>query len=79
MKELLPDNLAVAERLAALAPPKSPTERQIGGDKALMTWVSTYVAIVAEVHPEWVGDMLAYMRLIVSEACKFRGQWMDHI
>jgi hypothetical protein len=55
MRDLLPDNIALAERLAALpsglAPPKPPGEREIGGDQALLTWVSsfaTYVAIVAE-------------------------------
>ena len=80
MRELLPDNLALAERLAALpqglAPPKPPGEREISGGKALMTWVSsiaTYVAIVAEAHPERVSDMLAYLHLIVREACKFGG------
>ena len=86
MRELLPDNLALAERLAALpqglAPPKPPGEREITGDKALMTWVSsfaTYVAIIAEAHPARVGDMLAYMRLIVREASKFGGNgWLTY-
>ena len=45
-----------------------------------MTWVSsfsTHVAIVAEAHPERVGDMLAYMRLIIREASKFGGSgWL---
>ena len=86
MRELLPDNLALAERLAALpqglAPPKPPGEREITGDKALMTWVSsfaTYVAIIAEAHPARMGDMLAYMRLIVREASKFGGNgWLTY-
>ena len=86
MRELLPDNLALAERLAALpqglAPPKPPGEREITGDKALLTWVSsfaTYVAIVAEAHPSRVGDMLAYLRLIVREAGKFGGNgWLTY-
>ena len=72
MRELLPDNIALSERLAALpsglAPAKPPGEREIGGEKALFTWVSsfaTYVAIVAEAHPGRVRDMLAYMRLII--------------
>ena len=58
MRELLPDNIALAERLAALppglAPRKPPGEREIGGDCALATWVllfATYVAIVAAAHP----------------------------
>lgn len=86
MRELLPDNLALAERLATLpqglAPPKPPGEREIAGDKALLTWVSsftTYVAIVAEAHPSRVGDMLAYMRLLVREASKFAGNgWLTY-
>ena len=39
----------------------------------------TYVAIVAEVHPQRVGDMLAYLRLIVREAGKFGGNgWLTY-
>ena len=74
------DNVALAERLAALppglAPPKPPGEREIGGEKALVTWVSsfsTYVAVVSLKHPERVADMLAYMRLMIREASKFGG------
>ena len=86
MRELLPDNIAMAERLAALpqglAPSKPPGEREIAGDRALATWVSsfaTYVAIVAQAHPERVGDMLAYLRLIVREASKFGGNgWLTY-
>lgn len=86
MRELLPDNIALAERLAALppglAPPKPPGEREIRGDRALVTWLSsfaTYVAIVAQAHPERVGDMLAYMRLIAREASKFGGTgWLTY-
>ena len=41
MRELLLDNIALAERLAALppglAPPKPPGEREIRGDRALVT------------------------------------------
>ena len=48
----------------------------------MASWVSsfaTYVAIVAEAHPERVGDMLAYMRLIVWEASKFGGTgWLTY-
>ena len=86
MRELLPDNIALAERLAALpqglAPPKPPGEREIAGDRALVPWVSsfaTYVAVVAQAHPERVGDMLAYLRLIVREAGKFGGSgWLTY-
>ena len=40
---------------------------------------ATYVAIVAETHPECVSDMLTYMRLIVCEAGKFGGNgWLTY-
>ena len=86
MRELLPDNIALSERLTALppglAPPKALGEREIGGEKALVTWVSsfaTYVAIIAETHPGRVRDMLAYMRLIIREANKFGGTgWLTY-
>ena len=44
-----------------------------------MSSFSTYVAIVAEAHPERVGDMLAYIRLIIREASKFGGNgWLTY-
>ena len=71
-----------AQFYTRVAPSKPPGEREIGGDQALLTWVSsfaTYVAVVAEVHPKRVGDMLAYMRLIVREASKFGGNgWLTY-
>ena len=71
--------MALAERLEALPvrmgqPAKQAEQREVG---SLITWVSsftTYVAVVAEAHPERVRDMLAYMRLIVREAHKHGGQ-----
>lgn len=46
MQELLPENLAFAKRLAALpqglAPSKHTGEREIAGERALMTWVSAF-------------------------------------
>ena len=77
MRDLLPDNIALAKRLEALpthwAPFKTPETREVG---ALSTWVSafcTYVAVVAAAHPGRVRYMLAYMRLIVREAQKYGG------
>ena len=83
MRDLLPDNIALGERLEALpshtAHLKAPETRNIG---SLYTWVSaysTYVAIVAEVHPDRVKDMLAYMRLLVREASNHGGQgWLTY-
>lgn len=45
MLELLPNNIVLAERQAALAPSK-PTRREIGGNRALATWVSSFVTYV---------------------------------
>ena len=80
MRELLPDNIALSERLAALplalAQLKQPNKREIGGDRAFAMWVSsfsTYIAIMAEGHPARVWDMLAYLCLVVREASKFMG------
>ena len=86
MRELLPDNIALAERLAilptGLASQRPPGLQEIGGERALLTWVSsfaTYVAILAGSHPGRVADMLAYMRLIVREASKFGGMgWLTY-
>ena len=83
MRDLLPDNIALAERLAKLpanvGQGKPPEQREVG---SLMTWVSsfaTYVAIVAQAHPDRVTDMLAYMRLIIREASKFGGNgWLTY-
>ena len=81
MQELLPDNIALAERLEALplhaTHSSSPETREVG---ALFTWVSafyTYVAVVAAAHPDRVRDMLAYMRLLTREAQKYGGSgWL---
>ena len=81
MRELLPDNIALAERLATLpsglAHSKVPSEREIGGEKALVTWF--FATYIAEAHPERVCDMLAHMRLVVREASKFGGTgWLTY-
>ena len=83
MRDLLPDNIALAERLEALpshkTPAKAPKAREVG---ALSTWVAaftTYIAVVAEVHPGRVWDMLAYLRLLVREAQKYGGmEWITY-
>lgn len=83
MRDLFPDNIALAEHLEALpshrAPSKAPETREV---RAPSTWVaafSTYVAIVAAEHPGRVRDMLAYLRLLVSEAQKYGGSgWITY-
>ena len=83
MRELLPDNIALSEHMEAL-PSHSTRERvphqwEIG---SLLTWISffaTYVAVVSELHPERVPDMLMYLRLIVRESQKFNGMgWLTY-
>ena len=83
LRELLPDNLALSEKLealparSALAP--TPEHREI---TKIVTWVSclaSYIAIVAQTHPERVCDMLAYMRLMVREGHKHGGTgWLKY-
>ena len=83
MRELLPDNIALAERLEALplhaTHSSSPETCEVG---ALSTWVSafcTYVEVVEVAHPGRVRDMLAYMRLLTREAQKYGGSgWLTY-
>ena len=83
MRELLSDNVALSEHLTTLPPTlgshKHPEQRE---DSFPTTWVSsfaTYVAIVAQAHPNRVKDMLAYMHLIIREATKFGSLgWMKY-
>ena len=83
MRELLPDNIALHERLEALPSRahvlREPEVREVG---TLTTWVSaftTYIAIVAEVHPHRVKDTCAYMRLLIREALKYGGNgWITY-
>ena len=83
MRELLPDNMALAEKLEALPsrpdqPAKQSVRREVG---SLLTWISfaTYVAIMSQAHPEKVVDMLACMRLLIREAHKFGGEgWLTY-
>ena len=78
MRELLPDNLVLAEHMETL-PAKTPEQREVG---SLLTWVSsfaTYIAVVAQAHPDRVPDMLAYLRLIIREARKYGGNgWLTY-
>ena len=75
--------MALVEQLEALPAnlgqqSKQAEQREIG---SFIVWVSsfmiTYVAIVAEAHPEWVRDMLGYMTLIIRGAHNHGGQgWL---
>ena len=83
LRELLPDNMALAKKLDALPghanQPTTPEQREI---TKIVTWVScfsTYVAVVAQVHPQRIRDMMAYMRLMVREAHKHGGTgWLKY-
>jgi hypothetical protein len=75
--ELLPDNIALSEKLEAIPTQAShtinPEHREI---TKIVTWVSamaTYIIIAAQKHPARVQDMLAYMRLNVREGYKHGG------
>ena len=75
MRELLPDNMALSARLLGLpssSRQESYPQREIAG---ILPWTcafTTYVAVVTQTHPERVKDMLAYMRLVVGTAQKFK-------
>ena len=85
MRDLLPDNMALAERLEALPgsrmgqPQKNAEQWGIG---LVIMWPScfaTYVAIVSQTHPERTMEMLAYMRLMIREAHKHGGNgWLTY-
>ncbi len=80
MRELLPDNIALAERLTALPQhhPRQgeghPAQREVS---SLTSWVcafSTYVAVLSLAEPELIVSRLAYMRNQVREANQFGGE-----
>ena len=82
MRDLLPDNIALAKRLEALptCPDiRSTEQREIS---SLLTWVScfsTYIAVLAESNLGRVVDLLVYMRIIIREAHKHGGHgWMTY-
>ena len=84
MRDLLPDNIALAENLEALPvrpgqTPKGAEQREVG---SLMTWVSSfviYIAVLSEAHHERVVDMLANLRLIIQEAHRHGGNgWLTY-
>ena len=78
MRELLPDNIALAERMESLpSRAKAAKDAETREITAFPTWVAaftTYIAIVAEAHPSRVKDMCAYMRLLTREALKYGGR-----
>ena len=75
MRELLPDNMALSARLAGLpssSRQESYLQREIAGIFPWTCAFTTYVAVVAQARPERVKYMLAYMRLVVGTAQKFK-------
>ena len=78
MRELLPDNIALAEMLDSL-PTRSLSARDTETREitAFPTWVSafaSFLAVVAETHPHRVKDMCAYLRLLTREVQKYGGK-----
>ena len=81
MRKLLPENITPVKRLVelqqGLAPPKLLGEREITGDHALATWVSSfamYAAVVGQVNSFRGG---AHAGLIVREAARGNG-WLTY-
>ena len=75
MRELLPDNVALAERLEALPSTAASNHAPLREVASITSWTcafATYIAVVAQAHPARVCDMLAYMRLILREAQKYK-------
>ena len=76
MRELLPDNIALSERLEALpraALQQAHAQREID---SLLTWTGAflmYVAVMNDAHPEKTKSLLAYMRSLVEEARRNEG------
>lgn len=78
MRELLPDNIALAERLATLPQHSFQTQptsqREVSSICSWTCAFATYVAVLAQAHPELVVSRLAYMRNLVREATRFGGE-----
>lgn len=79
MRELLPDNLTIAEDALSRPPDQRPKQREVS---SILSWVSafaTYIAVTAEAHPDRVKDMLAYLRIIVKEAARSNNKgWLNY-
>lgn len=79
MRELLPDNLTIAENVTSHPLEQRPKQREVA---SILSWVSafaTYIAVVAEVHPSRAKDMLAYLRIIVKEAGRSNNKgWLNY-
>ena len=76
MRELLPDNIALSERLEALpraALHQAHAQREID---SLLTWMGAfliYMAVMNDAHPEKTKSLLVYMRSLVEEARRNKG------
>lgn len=82
LRELLPDYLALSEKLEALSVhithELNLEYREI---TRLVVCMATYVdiAIAAQAHPQQVWDMLAYMHLMVRKGYKYGGAgWLKY-
>ncbi len=82
MRELLPDNIALAERLATLphqavihhnGSQLSSAQREVSSINSWACAFATYVAVLSQAHPTLVVSRLAYMRNIIREATRFGG------
>ena len=77
MRELLPDNIALMERLEVFpahvgqAPRQKGTQREVASIRSWVCAFTTYVAILSEARPDLTKGRLAYLRNIVREAGRF--------
>ena len=80
MRELLPDNIALAERMVTLpqqsfirSPGFQVVQREVASINSWACAFATYIAILSVAHPSLVVSRLAYMRNIIREASRFGG------
>ena len=76
LAELLPDNVEVLRKADTQPSAQGQGQRQLRRVSNLSTWVqcfTTYAAILAEAHPHRTRDLFAYLRLIVREAQRHKG------
>ena len=71
MRDLLPDNIALAERLEALPRSSSAQPHPQREIDSITSWASAflmYIAVINEAMPQKTRGLLAYMRSILGEA-----------
>ena len=79
MRELLADNIKMMAHLESLPAgsqaiqASSSHQREVPNIQSWVCAFCSYIAIVAEVHPHRVRDLLAYMQNLMRDATRYRG------